>query len=265
LSVPGAALLGQSRHPPWQSPLQAIAFGRSPGLAHGARAEPLPAPDRPFSYSPSTRPRFTGPDLAQAPVAQLDRAPDYESGGQEFESLRARHQVPTIACILAIQLAAASTALAGGSNMEARACPNQVLFAYREDKMRAPAAQTSQGASLAIPATLRGLASQRDLANTVSAISLAARVPSSRAGEALTTRNLVLCVERGNRAGLFHKSAHPEGAPFAQGSRSVVDYSPGPKKLRHGAGPQPREGVPRRVSGQGRGGGVGSSRDPRDM
>jgi site-specific recombinase XerD len=27
-----------------------------------------------------------------APVAQLDRAPDYESGGQEFESLRARHQ-----------------------------------------------------------------------------------------------------------------------------------------------------------------------------
>jgi hypothetical protein len=28
-----------------------------------------------------------------APVAQLDRAPDYESGGQEFESLRARHSV----------------------------------------------------------------------------------------------------------------------------------------------------------------------------
>ena len=26
-----------------------------------------------------------------APVAQLDRAPDYESGGQEFESLRVRH------------------------------------------------------------------------------------------------------------------------------------------------------------------------------
>ena len=30
-----------------------------------------------------------------APVAQLDRAPDYESGGQEFESLRAR-QIATI-------------------------------------------------------------------------------------------------------------------------------------------------------------------------
>src|SRR5689334_18036068 len=29
----------------------------------------------------------------QAPVAQLDRAPDYESGGQEFESLRARHSL----------------------------------------------------------------------------------------------------------------------------------------------------------------------------
>src|SRR3712207_2191900 len=26
-----------------------------------------------------------------APVAQLDRAPDYESGGQRFESFRARH------------------------------------------------------------------------------------------------------------------------------------------------------------------------------
>ncbi len=29
-----------------------------------------------------------------APVAQLDRAPDYESGGQEFESLRVRHTPP---------------------------------------------------------------------------------------------------------------------------------------------------------------------------
>ena len=28
--------------------------------------------------------------ILRAPLAQLDRAPDYESGGQEFESLRAR-------------------------------------------------------------------------------------------------------------------------------------------------------------------------------
>ncbi len=27
----------------------------------------------------------------EAPVAQLDRAPDFESGCREFESLRARH------------------------------------------------------------------------------------------------------------------------------------------------------------------------------
>src|SRR5207244_5929082 len=33
--------------------------------------------------------RFYG----QAPVAQLDRAPDFESGGQGFESLPARHLV----------------------------------------------------------------------------------------------------------------------------------------------------------------------------
>jgi hypothetical protein len=32
----------------------------------------------------------------QAPVAQLDRAPDYESGGQRFESFRARHFLPYI-------------------------------------------------------------------------------------------------------------------------------------------------------------------------
>jgi hypothetical protein len=31
-----------------------------------------------------------------APVAQLDRAPDYESGGQEFESLRARHHLAAV-------------------------------------------------------------------------------------------------------------------------------------------------------------------------
>jgi K+-transporting ATPase A subunit len=31
--------------------------------------------------------------IAQAPVAQLDRAPDYESGGWGFKSLRARHQL----------------------------------------------------------------------------------------------------------------------------------------------------------------------------
>ena len=29
--------------------------------------------------------------IKDAPVAQLDRAPDYESGGQRFESFRARH------------------------------------------------------------------------------------------------------------------------------------------------------------------------------
>src|SRR4029453_3820218 len=32
-----------------------------------------------------------------APVAQLDRALDYESRGQEFESLRARHEIKYLA------------------------------------------------------------------------------------------------------------------------------------------------------------------------
>ncbi len=34
---------------------------------------------------------FAATEPACAPVAQLDRAPDYESGGREFKSLRARH------------------------------------------------------------------------------------------------------------------------------------------------------------------------------
>ena len=42
--------------------------------------------------SPATAPYVAPlPFPGSAPVAQLDRAPDYESGGQRFESFRARH------------------------------------------------------------------------------------------------------------------------------------------------------------------------------
>ena len=46
--------------------------------------------------TPSIWVRRVPPDLVRpacAPLAQLDRAPDYESGGQEFESLRARQSI----------------------------------------------------------------------------------------------------------------------------------------------------------------------------
>src|SRR5262249_49714762 len=46
------------------------------------RREPLP-------MRPSRQPPWRWRD--NAPVAQLDRAPDYESGGRTFESFRARH------------------------------------------------------------------------------------------------------------------------------------------------------------------------------
>ena len=49
-----------------------------PAAAKAAR-RPHPRPGRPIRRQ-----------RRNAPVAQLDRAPDYESGGQEFESLRAR-------------------------------------------------------------------------------------------------------------------------------------------------------------------------------
>jgi hypothetical protein len=52
-------------------------------------AKPLPMAGQTDSYARFPRVRF--PAAESAPVAQLDRAPDYESGGQEFESLRARH------------------------------------------------------------------------------------------------------------------------------------------------------------------------------
>src|SRR5271165_2885295 len=75
------------------------------GLTRGSRARAgaqKPAPRRGAfalarasenGYSPATllAPAFISPARTGcAPVAQLDRAPDYESGGQEFESLRAR-------------------------------------------------------------------------------------------------------------------------------------------------------------------------------
>lgn len=42
------------------------------------------------AFSPALHEAFVA-FMPRAPVAQLDRAPDYESGGQEFESLRVRH------------------------------------------------------------------------------------------------------------------------------------------------------------------------------
>ena len=49
-----------------------------------------------------------------APVAQLDRAPDYESGGQEFESLRARHSRHDPSCAPVAQLDRAPDYGSGG-------------------------------------------------------------------------------------------------------------------------------------------------------
>ena len=52
--------------------------------------EPRVGADRTCRSSSSTR---------SAPVAQLDRAPDYESGGQRFESFRARHFLTRGSCL----------------------------------------------------------------------------------------------------------------------------------------------------------------------
>ena len=82
------------------------------GLLRGAhdrvarRARIAQLPSRPAvsmeslaaSSGAASRPS-AGADVHDAPVAQLDRAPDYESGGQEFESLRARHLYQRFSCL----------------------------------------------------------------------------------------------------------------------------------------------------------------------
>ena len=55
------------------------------------RSTPLQKLHSPACVHPVQRLKTRPRRKADAPVAQLDRAPDYESGGQEFESLRVRH------------------------------------------------------------------------------------------------------------------------------------------------------------------------------
>ena len=64
--------------------------GRRPATAC-ARDLLLPAQAKAVRGAHGFRGAPPPPYPTQAPVAQLDRAPDYEFGGREFESLRARH------------------------------------------------------------------------------------------------------------------------------------------------------------------------------
>src|SRR5262249_6056566 len=68
-------------------------YGRAVNATHKRRRtcqqEPNPIARSAFPSDLPPREHFPR-DAQDAPVAQLDRAPDYESGGQEFESLRAR-------------------------------------------------------------------------------------------------------------------------------------------------------------------------------
>src|SRR5262249_19468424 len=66
-----------------------LAASRRPGMTTCHRGA-KPIATHAFSAALPLREHFPR-DAQDAPVAQLDRAPDYESGGQDFESLRARH------------------------------------------------------------------------------------------------------------------------------------------------------------------------------
>src|SRR5262249_5519677 len=75
------------------SPRVTQPYGRAVNATHKRRRtcqqEPNPIGRSAFPSALPPREHFPR-DAQDAPVAQLDRAPDYESGGQEFESLRAR-------------------------------------------------------------------------------------------------------------------------------------------------------------------------------
>ena len=60
-----------------------------------AQSGRLPSRQALASFRASPTRTDTVPTTKQAPVAQLDRAPDYESGGREFESSPARHSSQT--------------------------------------------------------------------------------------------------------------------------------------------------------------------------
>ena len=69
--------------------------GGSEAAAGGTRSLAIgscPPEQKRLEPAVAYRGRFRHPKTTLAPVAQLDRAPDYEFGGREFESLRARQQ-----------------------------------------------------------------------------------------------------------------------------------------------------------------------------
>ena len=76
------------RQPPSSAPRAGNPVDRLLWLLPGpAKADRGRRPFPTAGFAPPAEP-------ARAPVAQLDRAPDYEFGGREFESLRARHIAP---------------------------------------------------------------------------------------------------------------------------------------------------------------------------
>src|ERR1700676_80354 len=87
--------------------------------------------DLPNTFSDANGPLGPMPPAKNAPVAQLDRALDYESRGQEFESLRARQHLSGIASIFLYYLWAASTEVVRGSNMEAVGVRNRRIVVIR--------------------------------------------------------------------------------------------------------------------------------------
>ncbi len=79
--------------------------GGSEAAAGGTRSLAIgscPPEQKRLEPAVAYRGRFRHPKTTLAPVAQLDRAPDYESGGREFESLRARQQFQYVTLATAV-------------------------------------------------------------------------------------------------------------------------------------------------------------------
>ena len=119
----------------------------------------LPSPER-QSRSNAVREAFAS-HRDNAPVAQLDRASDYESEGQRFESFRARH-LPSAKRPPIATPAASSPASASGqfTTPNSRVLASRVWSAERSASLKASAGRRRQsswvgGASVQRPADPR--------------------------------------------------------------------------------------------------------------
>src|ERR1019366_868574 len=109
--VPNTVLYQAELHSGRGARIAAVAPG---GKRRCNRPRGRPTDGGPTDAGLFVRTRSATPPPPDAPVAQLDRAPDYESGGWRFESFRARQPLPAHAPLRLVRLGVVSYTPAPG-------------------------------------------------------------------------------------------------------------------------------------------------------